>query len=321
MKNCLLSIIVPVYNVEKYLENCINSLINQTLHNIEIILVDDGSTDNSGLICDQYQLIDKRIKVIHKQNRGISDTRNIGIKNATGRYIGFVDSDDCVKKTMFETLYNIALENDADIVQCDFTRIYENQKNNICKQLDIQKINEYKGEDVLYKLDGKEGEKIVVVWNKIYKKELFDGIKFPLNKINEDEFITYKLIHKSRKLIDVDMKMYYYRQREDSIMSKEFSIERLDVIEALEERREYFKLNKLNVLAKKTDATISTYLKGFYTEVSNSQIKDKKIILKRIKRYMYKYYIKFLVNTEITFRGKVSLTLCILNGKLFAKLY
>ena len=124
----LVSIIVPVYNVEKYLERCLDSLINQTLKDIEIILVDDGSTDDSGNICDKYAKKDKRIKVIHKENGGLSDARNIGLSIANGRYLQFVDSDDFIHKQMIEILYNTIINNNADISICDFDKVYENTK-------------------------------------------------------------------------------------------------------------------------------------------------------------------------------------------------
>ena len=321
MDDFILSIIVPIYNTEIYLRKCIDSLINQTLSNIEIILINDGSTDGSEAICNEYAKLYKNIIVINKENKGLSDSRNIGLKNARGKYIGFVDSDDWVSNKMFETLYKLCIKNDADIAQCDFYREYKNNEKLKLDNISQNNITIYSGNESLQLLDTQYGENMVVLWNKIYKREIFEEIEFPIGKINEDEYVTYKLLHKSKKIIDINVPMYHYRQRDNSIMNKEFNMNRLDIINALEERREYYKKHDLHQLAEKTDAVICSYLKSFSSIVYNENITDKENILKVIKEYMLKYYVKFLLNKQITFRGKISLTLCLLNGKIFAKLY
>lgn len=139
MKEDLISIIVPVYKVENYLSKCLDSMICQTYKNIEIILVDDGSPDNSGKICDDYAKKDSRIKVIHKENGGLSDARNAGLKIATGKYIGFVDSDDYISVEMYEKLYNQAKKEDADIACCNYYRV-KMEKNLIKELLEIKRF-------------------------------------------------------------------------------------------------------------------------------------------------------------------------------------
>ena len=201
------SIIVPVYKVEQYIDNCIKSLLSQTLIEIEIILVDDGSPDNSGEICDAYQKIDNRIKVIHQENGGLSKARNSGLKIANGEYIVFVDSDDWIKNTMCEKLYNAAQEDNAEIAICKIINAINEQQydqtNDTCNKeilTNVEAVNQ------LY--DGTNHVEMVVAWNKIYKKELFDDIEFANGKIHEDEFTTYKLLYKANKVVKINKYLY-----------------------------------------------------------------------------------------------------------------
>lgn len=314
----LISIIVPIYNVEKYIFKCVDSIINQTYKNIEIILVDDGSTDNSGTICDEYEKKDNRIKVIHKKNGGLSDARNVGIDKAKGDYLVFVDSDDWVSDKMIEYLYNNACKYKADIVQGDYIKAYTEYN---CIKNIKEEINHYNSIGALNNLYEEECTKSVVVWNKIYKKDLFEEIRFPKGKLHEDEFTTYKLLHKAKNVVDSNIPIYYYRQREGSIMQSEFSEKRLHALEALIERKAYFKENNLGELEDKTTSLICTRLKGFYIKVKESNIPNKDKVLKDLKNKMKKNYILFIKNKGITTKGKITLTICILNDKLFLKIY
>ena len=186
----LVSIIVPIYNVEKYLIKCIESILNQTYKNLEIILVDDGSTDSCNKICDRYKKIDKRVVVIHKKNGGLSSARNIGIKKAKGKLISFVDSDDYIKPNMIEELKNNMYFYNSDISVCDYYYIIDGKRqisdNNNLKRNCITK---YKNK-FIYKPNS-------AVWNKLYKKNLFEQIKFPEGKIYEDDYILYELLDKA----------------------------------------------------------------------------------------------------------------------------
>lgn len=310
----LISIIVPVYNVEQYLSKCIESLTKQTLKDIEIILVNDGSTDDSVRICKEYMSRDNRIKLINKINGGLSDARNEGIKIAKGKYIGFVDSDDWVDINMYNNLYDIARKSKADIVQCDFLMVYD-EKFSLSDTLEGKKV--YIQEPIEYLYKG-EYVKNIVVWNKIFKKELFDEIEFPVGKVHEDEFTTYKLLMKAKLMVETDFKMYFYRQREGSITNSGFSIKRLDILQALEERKQYFKTNNKYDLAKITDEKKCGLLKQIYLEVMSKDVEDKKIILKMLRRKLSSNYIRFILNNKIKFKTKVSITLCILNGRLFS---
>ena len=225
-----ISIIVPVYNVERYLGKCINSILNQTFADFELILVDDGSTDRSGYICDDYKKKDNRIKVIHKENGGLSSARNAGLDIAKEKYIGFVDSDDFINKNMYEFLYKDIKVNNSDIAICDYEEVYENEKG-----INYQESNSstlvLTNIEALWKIYDKKGWNYVIAWNKLYKKYLFDDIRFPIGKIHEDEMIAHEVLYKANKITYNNKKLYYYLQRENSIMGKKFNINRLDILD------------------------------------------------------------------------------------------
>ena len=233
--NELISIVVPVYNVDK----CIESIINQSYSNLEIILVDDGSKDSSGIMCDSYILKDKRIKVIHKENGGLSDARNVGIDKAKGEYIVFIDSDDWIDEKMIEILYNIIKKNNSDISICDYFLAYNEEIQTQKEDIEIINLSNIEALKKIYDKD--LGVCMIVAWNKLYKRNLFkDDIRYPYGKIHEDEFTTYKLLYKAEKISYTKQKMYYYRQRENSITSS-FNKKRLDCLEAFDERVKYMK--------------------------------------------------------------------------------
>ena len=314
----LISVIVPVYNVDNYLRKCIDSLIVQTLKDIEIILVNDGSTDKSIDICEEYKLKDNRIKVIHKENGGLSDARNKGIDIAKGKYISFVDSDDWINPQMLEKLYILASKYEADIVQGDYIKAYDEDiiVNNMSEN-----IIKYNAEQILDELYSGNYTKNIVVWNKIYKRELFNDIRFPKGKLHEDEFTTYKILHKANLIIDSNIPIYYYRQREGSIMNSDFNIKRLDLLEALKERKEYFIQNGLGKLSCKTEAKLCSLIKIFYIKIHSSNINDKSYLFKRLNREIRENYLNFIKNKEISTKGKLTLTLATLNNKLFYNMY
>ena len=183
--NPVISIIVPVYKVEKQLNKCIESILNQTFKDYELILVDDGSPDNCGHICDEYEKKDSRIKVIHKKNGGLSDARNAGLDIALGKYIGFVDSDDIIHPQMYEKLYNCINKSNLDIVQCKFKRFKSIEEININISDSELNFKEYNSQDAI--IDLIDNNKINVnAWNKLYKRELFQNERYPKGKIHED---------------------------------------------------------------------------------------------------------------------------------------
>ncbi len=244
----LISVIVPIYNVEQYMERCIKSIQNQTYRNLEIILVDDGSPDNCGEICDQYAAEDERIKVIHKENGGLSDARNAGIEVASGEYYFLVDSDDWIHHQTVEIMMQMISKNSCDVAICGYQYAYEGKEYSD-KELDIQTVL-CKYDDV----DGYTAQEIyftnpdkrlvyTVPWNKLYHKDLFKNIRYPKGKVHEDEFTTFKLLHEAKKIGIIEEELYYYFVRSDSIMG-EFKASRFDVFDGyLEKMNFYMKWN------------------------------------------------------------------------------
>ena len=226
------SVILPIYCVEKYLEQCIDSILVQTCSDLEIILVNDGSTDHCGNICDKYSAKDSRIRVIHKKNGGVSSARNVGLDIAVGEYIAFIDPDDTVHSRYIEILLDLCQRYDCDIAQCDFLAIAEDSVKLPFGQR--QRIDILNNRQALSKLcSANEEVRYVVPWGKIYKRDLFDNIRYPIGRIHEDEFTTYLLFWKARKIVITNQYLYYYIQRATSIMWQKFSISRLDVLEKL----------------------------------------------------------------------------------------
>ncbi len=225
------SVIVPVYKVEKYLETCVKSLLGQTLTDIEIILVDDGSPDACGQMCDDFAESDPRVKVIHKENGGLSDARNAGITAATSQYIGFVDSDDYVAPDMYATLYGDISRHGADVAICGLYDCYKTKK-----------IPQFAGNERLI-LDNEEalglaleGIKFSVnAVNKLYKKSLFDEIKFPQGKLSEDAFTIPQILARARTVIFDSRPKYFYVHRGESITTSAFKAQDFNVVEAYEQ--------------------------------------------------------------------------------------
>lgn len=211
----IISVVVPIYNVERYLVRCIESILQQTYPYLEIILVDDGSNDESGKICDQYKEKDARIQVIHKQNGGLSDARNAGIKLATGKYIGFVDSDDYIHPKMYEVLLTTMQQNQVDIAICNYQKVNEEQiqEQKVVNER-IQRFDVKQAINLLFS----DNEISNYAWNKLYKRILFEGIRYPYGKKMEDIGTTYRLFMKANQIAYTDYIGYYYVQRSDSIL-------------------------------------------------------------------------------------------------------
>lgn len=222
----LISVIIPVYNVEIYLENCINSVLNQSYKNIEIILVDDGSIDNSGKLCDEFALKDSRIKVFHKNNGGLSDARNKGIELSNGKYLVFIDSDDVVNYRFIEYLVNLVKDTGCDIGICDPVHCYPNKQINY---VDESERHIYSSKDAICEMLYQKSF-LVSAWGKIYPKKYFDELRFPVGIIFEDSAIMYKIFAKAQRIAYGNAKLYGYMHRENSITTKKFSKRDCDII-------------------------------------------------------------------------------------------
>ena len=244
----MVTVIIPVYNVEMYLPLCINSILKQTYQNLEIILIDEGSTDDSPGICDTYALKDNRIKVIHQQNQGAAVARNTGLENATGEYIVFVDSDDFINEKMIEKLYIALKQTDSDLSICNFKYTSENGKEIDLKETDIKNEVLYT-EEIIDKLFQNNNCGYIVIWNKMYKKDLWKQIRYPVGVIYEDEAVIHHIFSKCKKVATISDELYYYRQVSGSIMHSERNEKNLDKYLALADRLMFFKntVNKENI--------------------------------------------------------------------------
>lgn len=313
MNNDLISIIIPVYNVEEFIKRCIDSVLKQTYKNFELILVDDGSNDKSGIICDHYKKNDSRIKVIHKENGGLSDARNVGIDVCVGKFITFIDSDDYVEPEYIETLYKAILKENSEISICSYQSIYENgtilkQNENYNKVLTAKQTLE----EMLYQTNFN-----VSAWAKMYKKTLFDNIRYPKGKIFEDAFTTYKLVMLSDK-ISVNLKIKYnYMIRCNSILTSEFSIDKLMLIDAYKEMGE-------NILKKYPDLVYAVKRAETYAYISSlrqmlyieNRLKDKEKEFQKQIRKNKKY---ILFNKKSSLRDKVAVILICFDIEFFRK--
>ena len=237
----LISVIVPVYNVEKYVERCIKTLTQQTYRNIEIIIIDDGSPDNAGIICDELSKKDERIKVIHQKNQGLSGARNTGIDEARGEYLLFVDSDDWVHEDMVEVLYHLLVDNNAQIAACG-TEIVDDKGHIAYFSDDLEEIKVFSTEEAMIELPLDERIRNVA-WNKLYKKELFNDIRFPVGMIFEDIATTYRLIDKAEIIVYCGKPLYCYYKSENSILRSEFSLKWFDKVTACKMRAEYYQIH------------------------------------------------------------------------------
>lgn len=217
-KNKLLSVIVPAYNVEDYIERCVDSIITQLNGDCEVILVDDGSTDSTGTICDAYSKKYANVVVIHKENGGLSEARNVGISFAQGEYISLIDGDDYVSSEFYDTMLGLAKNNDADVVVCNYKKVFENE---LCNKGDLydEEIIKFSGTDAIRDLF--LNDRIMnYAWNKLYKRYLFQNIEYPVGKLWEDILVTYRILRKSEKVVYTNRKLYFYLQRSNSITAK-----------------------------------------------------------------------------------------------------
>lgn len=315
-----ISIIVPVYNIDKYINKCIDSILNQSFVNFELILVDDGSTDDSGLICDKYANEDSRIRVIHKENGGLSSARNAGLDIAKGKYIGFVDSDDYIDKNMYKYLFEVITRDNSELAICNYREVYEDSINIGEKnKINIPSSEIYNKYEILNKLYTHESGQIVVAWNKLYRKELFDEERYPIGRIHEDEFLIHRILYKCNKISYINDDLYYYLQRENSIMKESFSIRKIDVIDALKDRMDFFRKNNEVELLKKSETTyiaifLSIYVKAYkqFNNVDNE--------LRNIKSGFNENIIHLLKNPYNNWKAKILWCVFYFNPRLYIKI-
>lgn len=311
-----ISIIVPVYNVEKYFKNCIESILSQTFKDFELILVDDGSTDSSGNICDEYAKKDNRIKVIHQGNKGQASARNRGLDISRGKYIGFVDSDDTIHPRMYEILYDLIIKSNSDISFCSYKYTFStDRKDNI--NINIKEINQISNIQAISNLFDKNiGVKLVVPWNKLYNKELFKNIRFETGRLHEDEFMAHRILYNCKKITYVDNELYYYLQREGSTMSQVSYKRKVDKLLAKSDRMRF--CNKVG-LTSMSDNICKTYEFEFfnlYKQLLNEDSENAEF-LKEIRRdFILNLYI-LLRQKDIHIKEKISCLIFAISPKVY----
>lgn len=224
-----ISVIVPIYKVEKYLDQCVRSIVDQTYTDLEIILVDDGSPDRCGELCENWAKQDSRIRVIHKENGGLSDARNAGLAVATGSLVSFIDSDDAIAPTFLEALYTAMVQSKAQVAECAVRLV--NEEGKVLRTRGVSQSEVLHKIDALRRLVLEEGV-YQTVWNKLYRREVIDGILFEKGKYNEDDFWTYRVFDRLDRLALIHEPLYDYLQRGGSIMGVGYNPRRLDGVEA-----------------------------------------------------------------------------------------
>ena len=302
-----ISVVIPVYNSEQYLTECLDSVISQSYGDISIILIDDGSADSSGRICDDYAAKDRRIRVIHTGNHGVSAARNTGLSGSDSEFICFIDSDDYVAPDYIEYLYRLIIDDKADISVC--------QRMNSKSKIKENKI--FTDNKSCMSAFVKNAEIDSVVWGKLYKKTLFDGISFPAGKRYEDEFTIYKLIARANRISVGCGSKYYYRKNEKSFMNRPFSDKDLELIEAMSEQKAFIEQNYPELISSANARMIyaanrcagKMSASGIYQEERLSEL-----------RTLYKAYGKDFLKGKSGFSAKMFSIVASINLKAAMKL-
>lgn len=247
----LISVIIPVYNVQMFLKKCVESVINQSYSNIEIILVDDGSTDGSGMLCDSLAVLDSRIRVFHQENKGLSAARNIGIEISIGKYIMFIDSDDYIHKQMISIMYYALKRDHTKLVFCNYQ--YSKEDNNLGDLAGGQDFLLSQRQVIEMYFDKQYYVEVVVAWNKLYEKSLFKDLRYPEGRLHEDEYIVFQLLNQVSQVGYVNKTLYHYRLRDGSIMNMMCEKSMIDQLDAFRTNINYMKTSGLtDFLVKET---------------------------------------------------------------------
>lgn len=293
----LVSVIIPVYNVLPYLNRCVQSVLMQSYKNIEVILVDDGSTDGSSEFCDNLAKQDHRIKVVHKINGGLSSARNAGIKNASGDYCFFVDSDDYISTNTISVMVKNAKLKNADLVVCGYNDVYKNKSNR--KHVLPQNVYNY---DEFWKVFFQSNDKTIYIlpWNKLYKRKLFETCKFSEGKIHEDEFIIETITSLCKKISFINQALYNYVHRDTSITNTKVSVRNLDAVEAFQERIDSFEIKNKNLYALHTLYMVPGITSRIVSQIPSSQNGEMMKRLNKIKKTYVKQCIVLIKRGILT---------------------
>ena len=318
MEELLLSVIVPIYKVEQYLDRCVQSILNQGFDRMEIILVDDGSPDRCGRMCDEYACQYDMIKVIHKENGGLSDARNAGIRIAKGKYIACIDSDDYIKPGMFSNLCKVLEENDADIAICGFDMVFQDGVVNryaykeevlpaveaICKMIFDRTIS-------------------FSAWNKIYKRSLFMNMEYPVGLLYEDYYLTPRLLMESSVVVVTDEVFYEYCIRNDSIMGESNRKISKDIVTVSRANYDYFRENKKQMQSEQYRMIIAGIVNHLYecsrqVFLSNC-IEEYKDYISAYRKCLLHMIVHIIANKKINIRMKQKILLSMVSPKLYSR--
>lgn len=306
-----ISVVVPIYNVERYLSQCVDSILQQTFVDFELILVDDGSTDNSFDICKKYERLDSRIKIVHQENEGLSSARNAGIDIASGRYIMFVDSDDFLLPGMIDELHSICTKYKADISCCDYMRCREDGA--ICDAKNMptnSNVNIYIDDKMKVFLEGKSFS--VTAWGKLYRTDLFSKVRYPIGMYHEDVYTTYKLIHLANKIAVTNSIGYVYRYNSCGITGS-FSPKRFNLIEAKIEQVEFIE-QYYPELADLSYVGIVYACNQCLSQMSKSGYSN--LEMERIMQRLYRKYLVYYLKSRASIVGKMYAIVAFINVKI-----
>lgn len=315
----LVSIIIPMYNVEKYIAKCITSVLNQSYTNIEIILVNDASTDCTLLVCEEYIKRDKRFKLIkNEKNSGLAYSRNAGLIIARGDYILFVDSDDWIHEDMVKTMLEIAILKNADIVLCDYIRTRSEKVEKIIPE--IGTVVELSGKEAIKKIyDVKAIQPSVlytVAWNKLYKREILGEISFPYGMLFEDQASTFQFFYNSKKVVVIKDKLYFYRNNMNSLTSKKYSSIFYGDIYAHEKQIEFFKIHDEKELKEIVVSRLMKLIVNHYYRSLNEGLKKKDLLF--LKIHICKNMVDYFMATNVSMYEKLCIVLFVINVDFYS---
>lgn len=308
MNDALVSVIIPVYKVEKYLRQCVDSVLAQTYHNLDILLIDDGSPDSCGTICEDYAKRDSRIRVIHQENGGLSKARNTGLSNARGEYITFIDSDDFIDPRYVETLLKMATEHDASISCIDYKYYRDDDivsPDRATHHVHTSDNSDYL-EGVLYQSVGNNA-----AWGRLYKNSVFETERFTEGILYEDLDIIYKLLLRKGKVAWSHAKLYYYRNNPQSIINS-FSIKRSDVLDVTDRMTDYMAAHCPQLLPAARSRRLSAHF-NIYCLMAANGFKDDKLE-KRCIRVIKEERRNFLTDPKIRFKNRLGILISYIGG-------
>ena len=295
-----ISVIVPIYRVEKYLPACIDSILNQTFTDFELILVDDGSPDRCPEICDETAKRDARVRVIHQANAGLSAARNAGIEIAHGEWLGFVDSDDYIAPQFYEKLYQTAQRTDADCVMCSVQNVDESGKpidSALMRVADEVKT----GREVLRKIGRDDVTPYLTAWNKLYRRKLFNTLRYPAGRQNEDVFVFAELFCQVQRAVCVAEPLYFYRKRIGSIMNSVVTLRNLDEMWAYVNCFEHLQQDDEESILKETEKRVFAKLTGVYYRVTEEDRYSNK--MKQAKKAQWNIAMRLMKQGQLDLRS------------------